>query len=234
MRQSCRGKDDQEGCAATRVHGVQVQGADGVEAMQAVRSLLLSTYGLTEASHSFELGGDKKTKGAALVRPLSSFSPLCFSDRKSRSSKGRRFFWTSGAWRSLYTTIGNGKLACIPCSPSRECRLASRLRSGLAERASHAKTGSPAALTHARPICAISHSCNSFTQQEARPRCGQLRAFSQKRLLPRALAFAAPRGKLCTSSPAASRARIVQSGPHAGDLRVTSRRPCHCPASSHR
>lgn len=61
------GKDNQEGCAATRMHGMQVQDAALAQALQAVRILLASClHVLIHLYFSFELGGEKKTKGAAL------------------------------------------------------------------------------------------------------------------------------------------------------------------------
>jgi hypothetical protein len=66
----CLGQDDEEGRAAVRVHAVQVQNAVGPETVQTVRfhpsnSLFVVEYSRLSV-HSFELGGEKKTKGAAL------------------------------------------------------------------------------------------------------------------------------------------------------------------------
>lgn len=61
------GKDDKEGRAAIGVHGVQVQDATCIEALQAVCSCLIRyRYRPDAFFSSFELGGEKKTKGAAL------------------------------------------------------------------------------------------------------------------------------------------------------------------------
>ena len=48
------------------MHGVQIQNAANTEAMQAVRSYLLFNTFHEAFLSSFELGGEKKTKGAAL------------------------------------------------------------------------------------------------------------------------------------------------------------------------
>jgi len=62
------GKDNEEGRAETGMYFVQVQAPDHIEAMQAVCPPSLVWNGkLIFLTHSFELGGDKKTKGAALT-----------------------------------------------------------------------------------------------------------------------------------------------------------------------
>ena len=61
------GQDDEEGRPPARVHGMQVQDAALAQALQAVRILLASClHVLIHLYFSFELGGEKKTKGAAL------------------------------------------------------------------------------------------------------------------------------------------------------------------------
>ncbi len=64
------GQNDEEGCATAGVHCVQVQNATNFEALQTVRSFLHRLFGQSVDDHlfcSFELGGEKKTKGAALT-----------------------------------------------------------------------------------------------------------------------------------------------------------------------
>lgn len=62
------GKDNEEGGLTVRMHCVQIQGTDGAETLQAVRSPSLSIgLSLIHWCCSFELGGEKKTKGAALT-----------------------------------------------------------------------------------------------------------------------------------------------------------------------
>jgi hypothetical protein len=60
------GKDDQEGRTALGMHCVQVQDADVAQALQAVRAPRSLSGVCAELVTSFELGGEKKTKGAAL------------------------------------------------------------------------------------------------------------------------------------------------------------------------
>lgn len=65
------GQDDKENRATTRVHIVQVQDATLSQALQAVRLFRCSVSSLHSVLNrflirSFELGGEKKTKGAAL------------------------------------------------------------------------------------------------------------------------------------------------------------------------
>jgi hypothetical protein len=61
------GKDNKEGRAAIGVHGVQVQDAAFIEALQTVCYVLFTCmYKADDRFSSFELGGEKKTKGAAL------------------------------------------------------------------------------------------------------------------------------------------------------------------------
>lgn len=65
------GQDYQEGRLTVRMHRVQIQNATTFEALQAVRSFNVIRFSLHVVLHfcviSFELGGDKKTKGAALT-----------------------------------------------------------------------------------------------------------------------------------------------------------------------
>ena len=66
------GQDYEEGRAAVGMHSVQIQNAAITEALQAVRNSSLSNSFHDAFLSSFELGGEKKTKGAALtfVSPL--------------------------------------------------------------------------------------------------------------------------------------------------------------------
>ena len=61
------GQDYEKGCAAVRMHSMQIQNAAITEAMQAVRSSSSSNSFHDAFLSSFELGGEKKTKGAALT-----------------------------------------------------------------------------------------------------------------------------------------------------------------------
>jgi large subunit ribosomal protein L44e len=86
------GKDNEEGRLAVRMHTVQVQNAVGLEALQTVRRFLSLLFLLFTFGTSFELGGEKKTKGAALtfVSPLFYSSYVCilmrsFSERMAVS-----------------------------------------------------------------------------------------------------------------------------------------------------
>jgi len=49
------------------MHSVQIQNATIVEALQAVRVFSFLLCSIAESISSFELGGEKKTKGAALT-----------------------------------------------------------------------------------------------------------------------------------------------------------------------
>ena len=66
------GKDNEESRVAAGVQCVQVQNAAYPETLQTVRAVILLGSAHTDRSFSFELGGEKKTKGAALtfVRPF--------------------------------------------------------------------------------------------------------------------------------------------------------------------
>lgn len=67
------GQDDEEGRSPARVHRLQVQDAAFPQALQAVRLFAsCSPLANVDTRRSFELGGEKKTKGAALqfVRAL--------------------------------------------------------------------------------------------------------------------------------------------------------------------
>lgn len=73
------GQDHQEGRPAPGVHCLQIQDADLFEALQAVRVFpFFPARCFSQMLSSFELGGEKKTKGAALtfVSTLSSFSSV--------------------------------------------------------------------------------------------------------------------------------------------------------------
>lgn len=63
------------------MHCLQVQDAAVPQALQAVRTVLLLPHLCTDFVCSFELGGEKKTKGAALtfVRPISSLVLAVYS-----------------------------------------------------------------------------------------------------------------------------------------------------------
>lgn len=65
------------------MHSVQIQNAAIVEALQAVRGFSSPFRCIVEPICSFELGGEKKTKGAALtfVRHLSHTVPLGITNR---------------------------------------------------------------------------------------------------------------------------------------------------------
>ena len=82
------GKDHEEGRAPARVHCLQIQDAALTQALQAVRcSSSVRASMFSSELCSFELGGEKKTKGAALqfVRPISHVSLLSCIDSRSRS-----------------------------------------------------------------------------------------------------------------------------------------------------
>ncbi len=62
------GQDHKEGCAPVRMHTMQVQGAAGVEALQALRVGVCRIHDLlVRKDANMPCSGDKKTKGAALV-----------------------------------------------------------------------------------------------------------------------------------------------------------------------
>jgi len=61
------GQDYEEGCPAVGMHSMQIQNAAITETLQAVRSSSLSSSFHDAFLSSFELGGEKKTKGAALT-----------------------------------------------------------------------------------------------------------------------------------------------------------------------
>ena len=65
---ACVGQDDEEDRASARMHCLQIQDAARYQALQAVRPhLRVRVRGCClRTSSSFELGGEKKTKGAAL------------------------------------------------------------------------------------------------------------------------------------------------------------------------
>ena len=79
------GKDHEEGRAEIGMHGMQVQDAAVSEALQAVRPILHLHPCIIHTDHdrSFELGGEKKTKGAALqfmrTRPLTTVTTRLIS-----------------------------------------------------------------------------------------------------------------------------------------------------------
>jgi hypothetical protein len=66
------GKDNEESRVEAGVQCVQVQNAAYPETLQTVRAAFSLGLTHTDCSFSFELGGEKKTKGAALtfVRPF--------------------------------------------------------------------------------------------------------------------------------------------------------------------
>jgi len=68
------------------MHSVQIQNAAIVEALQAVRGFSFPLCFIAESISSFELGGEKKTKGAALtfVRHLSHVVPLGITNVATR------------------------------------------------------------------------------------------------------------------------------------------------------
>ena len=80
------GKDNEESCVEAGVQCVQVQNAAYPETLQTVRAAILLGSTHTDRSFSFELGGEKKTKGAALtfVRPLISLLRSVAADMASR------------------------------------------------------------------------------------------------------------------------------------------------------
>jgi len=71
MVNTCSGEDNEESGATIGMHSVQIQDAIGTQALQTVRFFFAKTAQLYDSMRSFELGGEKKTKGAALtfVRP---------------------------------------------------------------------------------------------------------------------------------------------------------------------
>ncbi len=72
------GEDNKEGSAAVGMHCLQIQNAATIEAMQTVRNFNTIAYIChpTLSFRSFELGGEKKTKGAALQFVCDRFSPF--------------------------------------------------------------------------------------------------------------------------------------------------------------
>lgn len=70
------GQDYEESCAAVRMHSMQIQNATITETLQAVRNSFSSNPFHDAFLSSFELGGEKKTKGAALT--FVSHLPLVF------------------------------------------------------------------------------------------------------------------------------------------------------------
>ena len=64
---ACVGQDDEEDRASARMHCLQIQDAARYQALQAVRPhRLRARRRCLRTLSSFELGGEKKTKGAAL------------------------------------------------------------------------------------------------------------------------------------------------------------------------
>ena len=70
------GQDNKEGCAAVGMYSMQIQNAAITETLQAVRNSSSSISFHDAFLSSFELGGEKKTKGAALT--FVSLLPLVF------------------------------------------------------------------------------------------------------------------------------------------------------------
>jgi hypothetical protein len=70
------GQDNKEGCATVGMHRMQIQNAAITETLQAVRNFFSSISFHDTFLSSFELGGEKKTKGAALT--FVSHLPLVF------------------------------------------------------------------------------------------------------------------------------------------------------------
>ena len=65
---ACVGQDDEEDRASARMHCLQIQDAARYQALQAVRFPRCphAHHRYLRTLYSFELGGEKKTKGAAL------------------------------------------------------------------------------------------------------------------------------------------------------------------------
>lgn len=73
------GQDHEEGRLAVGVHFVQIQNAADSQALQAVRSQSFTGMAAHLQTASFELGGEKKTKGAALTFVRSTPCPRCYT-----------------------------------------------------------------------------------------------------------------------------------------------------------